>query len=160
MAFFGSPDGAAAPPVRSDKLYVKGRAEPLWRRLPQPRKLHPWISEDEFEYFVKEFEGRGWDGGLNWYRALNVDWHATSQLQRLKVGVPTAFVAGGADLIVEMYGGRANVSAMMKRICAPPPDPIFYIEGAGHFLNQEVPNQVNDLLFKFLTKHRALYTSG
>ena len=32
----------------------------------QPAALHDWISQEEFDYYVKDFEAHGWNGGLNW----------------------------------------------------------------------------------------------
>ena len=55
-------------------------ARGMWERGPSPGKLQPWISEGELEYVIGEFEENGWNGGLNWYRVMGINYHATPQL--------------------------------------------------------------------------------
>ena len=38
------------------------------------------MSEEELEYVIGEFEENGWNGGLNWYRVMDINYHATPQL--------------------------------------------------------------------------------
>merc|ERR1711920_260809 len=80
-ALYGDHSDAAPAPVRSKYLFVNGRSEPLWRRLPQPRRLHAWMSEEEMDYYIREYERNGWAGGLKWYCVCDIDWAATPQLQ-------------------------------------------------------------------------------
>ena len=49
-------EGAAPPLVRSELLYVDGRSEAMWKRVPQPARLPEWISQDEFDFYVDEYE--------------------------------------------------------------------------------------------------------
>jgi len=43
--------------------------------------LHKWITQEEFDYYVKDFEQHGWDGGLNWYRVADINAQAAPQLE-------------------------------------------------------------------------------
>ena len=47
--------GSNPPPVVDPHLYVNGKAEPMWRRVPQPKALPPWLTQDEFEYVLPLF---------------------------------------------------------------------------------------------------------
>ena len=70
MVLYGdTQDAAAPPPIKSDRLYVNGKPEPLYRRSPQPTKLLPWITQAEVDYYVGEFERAGFNGGLNWCKS-------------------------------------------------------------------------------------------
>ena len=73
-------EGTEPPQITSDRMYVDGVARGMWERGPSPGKLQPWISEEELEYVIGEFEENGWNGGLNWYRVMDINFHATPQL--------------------------------------------------------------------------------
>ena len=73
-------EGTQPPQITSDRMYVDGVARGMWERGPSPGKLQPWISEEELEYVIGEFEENGWNGGLNWYRVMDINFHATPQL--------------------------------------------------------------------------------
>ncbi|KAL3923680.1 MAG: hypothetical protein SGPRY_004143, partial [Prymnesium sp.] len=83
---------ASAPLVDSPQMYVDGIAEPLWKRLPQPRGPPHWLPEADFEYLLSQYASKGFEGGLNWYRVLDIDWHATPQLASRKLAQPVAFI--------------------------------------------------------------------
>lgn len=146
-------------PVRSDKLWVDGRAEPLHRRLPQPTGLPPWISDEEFEYMVSEFKRNGWEGGMNWYRVLDQDWHTTPQLQGAKLVQPIAFIMGAEDAMVHVWGGIEKVVKGVKKACAKEPE-ILTVDGAGHWVTQECPETVTEFLLQFLHKHAPSFAGG
>ena len=63
--------GASAPLEASTKLFVEKDGQTtspaMWKRAPQPAVLHDWISQPEFDYYVRDFEEHGWNGGLCWY---------------------------------------------------------------------------------------------
>mmetsp|Transcript_87006 Transcript_87006/g.243957 ORF Transcript_87006/g.243957 Transcript_87006/m.243957 type:complete len:361 (+) Transcript_87006:100-1182(+) len=147
---FGDSAGATPAPVSSKKLFVNGVAEPMWRRARQPIALAPWISESEVDYFVAEFERAGWDGGMNWYRVLDMDWHATPELQGANLSQPVAFVAGLKDMVVNMYGGKDNIKKTLCKVCEQPPS-LHFFDGAGHWIQQERPMEVNAILLEFLS---------
>ena len=145
-------------PVTSRALYVQGRSEPLWRRMPQPKQLASWISEEEMQRFVSEFERSGWEGGLNWYRKFDLD--AAAMVQRLgrasgvHTRLPIAFVAGELDLVLKFYGGQAKTEAKLRAVCSDPCAPeITIIPRKGHWIQQEAPAEVNRALLGFLAKH-------
>mmetsp|Transcript_134722 Transcript_134722/g.418709 ORF Transcript_134722/g.418709 Transcript_134722/m.418709 type:complete len:368 (-) Transcript_134722:60-1163(-) len=155
----GGESEAGPPPVTSGKLFVDGRAEPIWKRLPQPTQLPPWISQAEFDYFVGEFARTGWNGGLNWYRVMDVDWQATPQLQGAKVKQPVAFIAGSADGVVMMSGGKKVADKGLRKNCEQL-DFVKFIDGAGHWIQQERPQEVSAALLEFLGKHREKFAGG
>ena len=50
-------------------------------RVPLPSKLPSWLTQDEFNYLLGEFERKGFNGGINWYRAMAKTWEVTKHLE-------------------------------------------------------------------------------
>ena len=95
---------AAAAPVTSDKLYVNGVAEPMWRRRAPPGgaggaaggSSGEHLTALELEYYVEQFDKVGsWEGGLNWYRVMDHDWHSTAHLAGKRLQQQTVWFVGG-----------------------------------------------------------------
>jgi pimeloyl-ACP methyl ester carboxylesterase len=160
MTVFGDMKGPCDPPViTSKKMFVDGKAEPSWRRSPTPKTLVPFVSQEEFEYFVGEYDRAGWQGGLNWYAVLDLNWELTPELAGKKLIQPISFVAGAEDLVMSFYGGQDKVEALMEQTgerC----DFVKVLDGAGHWIQQELPNEVNELLLKFVGDHKASFSAA
>lgn len=150
------PTGAA--PVQSDRLWVDGVAEPFWRRLPQPAAPPPFMPADEFEALVASYVSAGFEGGLNWYRVMDLDWHATPQLEGAKLTQPVAFIGGKSDMVLRWFGGPDGVRAVLPQVCERPPEAHF-LEG-GHWIQQEAPARVSEILLGFLGRHRERLGAG
>jgi pimeloyl-ACP methyl ester carboxylesterase len=117
-------------------------------RLPDTPGLPPWISSAEFEHFVAEFTRTGFTGGLNWYRNMERNWEITPSLAGKGVDVPAAFVAGSKDpviLLVPPDGMKEWVPDLRG---------LTMLEGAGHWIQQERPEEVNRALLGFLATLR------
>jgi pimeloyl-ACP methyl ester carboxylesterase len=113
-------------------------------RLPDPKSLPDWLSQAELDHYIDEFTRTGFTGGINWYRNLDRNWELTADLADTKVTMPALFVAGSADPVIMMS----------------PPDVMdgwvpdlrgtVMVEGAGHWVQQERPAEVNAALLDFL----------
>mmetsp|Transcript_16284 Transcript_16284/g.47623 ORF Transcript_16284/g.47623 Transcript_16284/m.47623 type:complete len:370 (-) Transcript_16284:28-1137(-) len=150
---------AGPAPVQSSKLFVDGKSEPAWRRQPLPQELPPWLAPAELEYFAKEFERTGWDGGLNWYRVLDLDWNATPQLAGRKLKQPVAFITGSNDPVIMMNGGKSAVEKGLRSTCESL-DLVKFIGGAGHWVQQERPREVSEAVLEFVGRHRSRLLAG
>jgi pimeloyl-ACP methyl ester carboxylesterase len=106
--------------------------------------LPDWISAEDFEHYVTEFGTTGFTGALNWYRNYDRNWETTPQLADATITVPALFVDGTADPIaMTMNPARATE-------VATGPYSAHSIEGAGHWVQQERPDEVNRLVLDFL----------
>ncbi|MFC7446718.1 alpha/beta fold hydrolase [Rhodococcus daqingensis] len=116
--------------------------------LPEPPALPwSWLDEDEFDYYVTEFERTGFTGGLNWYRAEDAVWSQNESLHERPVEVPVAFIAGAKDPVLEMMG--SDPFATMGRL-VPGLVSTRIIPDAGHFVQMEKPAEVNAAMLEFL----------
>lgn len=113
-------------------------------RLPEPDALPEWISQDELDHYIAEFSRTGFTGGLNWYRNFDRNWEITADLADAKISVPCLFVGGTADPVLAFT--RADRAA---EIVSGPYRQVM-IDGAGHWLQQERPDEVNTVLLEFL----------
>jgi len=107
-----------------------------------------WLTEDELEHYAAEFARTGFGGGLSWYRAYDANWEASRSYEGARVQVPTLFVAGDRDPVIAMAGASA-----LDRMRASVPDlrGVHLLEGAGHFVQMERWDRVNDLLVRFVS---------
>jgi pimeloyl-ACP methyl ester carboxylesterase len=69
---------------------------------------------------------------------------------------PTLFIAGEADPVLKMY--RKPVETMGRNV--PSLKGKFILPDAGHWVNQERPGEVNQLLLPFLTSFSPLPSSS
>lgn len=113
-------------------------------RLPDVRELPDWITEDELAVYVKAFETTGFTGPLNWYRNMDRNWELAPQLDGAHVTVPSAFITGSADPVSSMAPTGATDEFLNDHRGAT------VVEGAGHWVQQEAPDEVNAALLRFL----------
>jgi pimeloyl-ACP methyl ester carboxylesterase len=113
-------------------------------RLPEPDQLPDWLSQDQLDHYISEFSRTGFTGGLNWYRNLDRNWETTPELAGAKISVPCLFIAGTADAVLAFT--RADRA---PEVISGPYRQVM-IDGAGHWLQQERPGEVNATLLEFL----------
>jgi pimeloyl-ACP methyl ester carboxylesterase len=139
-----SASGDAPPDKRWRFLF--GKSETLLDTGTVPEMLPAWLSEADLDYYVKEFRRTGFRGGLNWYRNMDRNWDLTSFLCGAKILQPSLFVAGEFDGVITMYrqafdGLEETMPGLRKKVL---------LSGVGHWIQQERPTEVNDLLIEFL----------
>ena len=116
--------------------------------LPDPAVFPEWLTNADLDYFVAEFEGSGFRGPLNRYRNQQRDWENLTGLHGARITRPACFIAGSRDGVLRFVPNVDLVENMKRwiddlRVCE-------IIEGAGHWIQQERPREVNALLTKFL----------
>ncbi|GAA4873259.1 alpha/beta hydrolase [Saccharopolyspora cebuensis] len=113
-------------------------------RFPEPDALPDWLDQAELDHYVAEFGRTGFTGGLNWYRNLDRNWERTPHLAGARVEVPSFFIAGSADPVVAMGRPSAQEEWLADHRGS------VLVEGAGHWVQQEAPDEVNAALLGFL----------
>lgn len=107
-----------------------------------------WVSEDDLAHVVDTYERTGFRGGLNWYRNIDRNWELTAPWQGAQIHQPSIFIAGADDAVVTGILGGKRVTEMDKVL--PNLRRKLLIEGAGHWIQQERPDEVNTALIEFL----------
>ncbi|WP_338864692.1 alpha/beta hydrolase [Myxococcus stipitatus] len=109
-----------------------------------PARLPAWLTEEDLAFFSKEFAHSGFRGGLNRYRNMDRDWHELPELATVKIEQPALFVVGEKD------PGRAFAPVDLMKPLVPHLQEMLVIPGAGHWIQQERPDEVNAALLRFL----------
>jgi len=108
-----------------------------------------WLPEDELCVYSTEYERTGFQGGLQWYRARTGGLF-DSDLQLFSgqaIDVPSLFIAGKSDW--GTYQRPGNFERMQQTACTRMLG-CHLIDGAGHWVQQEQPERVSELLIRFL----------
>lgn len=118
-------------------------------RIPDPDGLPAWLTQEELDTYVAEFRRTGYTGGINWYRNLDRNWELTPQLAGAKVELPSLFVGGAGDPVLFMSPPAAAEEWLTDHRGT------ILIDEAGHWVQQEKPQAVNEALLTFLGALRA-----
>lgn len=110
-----------------------------------------WMTEAEMRVYSSEYARTGFQGGLQWYRTRFVPaYNAELQLfSGRTIDVPSAFIAGKSDWGVYQWPG--DFEAMQTQLCTNMLG-VHLLDGAGHWVQQEQPEQVSRLLIDFLKR--------
>ncbi|HXW85579.1 MAG TPA: alpha/beta hydrolase [Candidatus Binataceae bacterium] len=138
--------GDAPPGGRFEHLFP--RSQRLLDNIKVPDKLPAWLTEADLDFFTAEFTRTGFRGGFNWYRNFDRNWELSGFLAGAKLMQPSLFAAGEHDVVLRMIPNNAlaQVDATMPNCRSKT-----IIPGAGHWIQQERPQEINELLLKFLT---------
>ncbi|MGY3527464.1 pimeloyl-ACP methyl ester carboxylesterase [Bradyrhizobium embrapense] len=117
-------------------------------KLPAGMPLPAWLTEADIAEFAEGYRESGFRGGLNWYRNLDRNWELTAPWQDAQIHQPSLFIAGSNDSVITGLIGAKRV-ADMERVL-PNLRQKLIIEGAGHWIQQERPDEVNAALIAFL----------
>jgi pimeloyl-ACP methyl ester carboxylesterase len=115
--------------------------------------LPNWLGEADLAFFTEVYKKSGFRGGLNWYRNIDRNWELTAPWQGAQIFQPSLFIAGSKDTVITGLMGAKRV-AEMERVL-PNLRQKLIIEGAGHWIQQERPEEVNDALIAFLEENAA-----
>ena len=110
-----------------------------------------WLTEEELAVFAVEYGRTGFQGGLQGYR-VGTDPRYLGELRafsRRTIDVPAMFISGARDW--GTYQAPGALEQMTREVC-PRMAGVHLVDGAGHWVQQERPDQVNELLAGFLRK--------
>jgi pimeloyl-ACP methyl ester carboxylesterase len=128
----------------------QGMAEAVAPHMPSAAEIAAcrWLPDAGLAVYSAEFARTGFQGGLQWYRCGTSGLGARDL--RLFAGraidVPALFIAGAADWGVHQAPGAfEGLGRVCSQFCGS-----HLIDGAGHWVQQEQPEAVADLLLAFL----------
>jgi pimeloyl-ACP methyl ester carboxylesterase len=133
---------------------VKARSR---RHVPRDAKLmESWddapegqlsfMSDDELHQYAAAFRAGGWRGPLNWYRNFPRNGEDARALGDNVIRQPSGFLAGEYEPVLAMLPNqlenmRAHLADLRMEVRPA---------GAGHWIQQERPDETNAALIKFL----------
>ena len=126
------------------RMFAPG-PEGFIERMPEPHGIPDWITQNDFDHYVAEFTANGFTAPLNWYRCFDLNWELTADTPAGTIAVPSLFIGGGADPTLA-YTPRDRVRQVVSGDYRE-----VMIEGAGHWLMEERPEEVNRMLLDFLS---------
>jgi pimeloyl-ACP methyl ester carboxylesterase len=120
----------------------------LLDRLVDPAQFPTWLTDADLDYYASQFRDSGFRGPLNRYRNSERDFADLAELGGQRIAQPSAFLAGSLEPVLGMIPGVDMVERMRAQ-CADL-RLVKIMEGAGHWLQQERPAEVNAALLEFL----------
>jgi pimeloyl-ACP methyl ester carboxylesterase len=114
-----------------------------------------WLPDRELAFYSGEYARTGFQGGLQWYRC-GTSGEFVGELQTWSgraIDVPSCFISGKQDW--GTYQRPGVFEAMQTTACTKMIG-CHLVDGAGHWVQQEQPEEVSRLLLGFLQKARDL----
>ncbi|GLJ07165.1 hypothetical protein SUGI_0060200 [Cryptomeria japonica] len=118
--------------------------------LGSPTSFPSWITDEEIQYYGKQFEKTGFVGGLNYYRAIDLNWELLAPWTGANVTVPAKYIVGDKDLVYTTPGIKNYVHGGGLKKTFPFLEEIVVIEGGHHFIQQEKAQEVSGHILEFL----------
>ena len=126
-------------------------AETVATEMPPPAAIaaNRWLPDGELAFYSAEYGRTGFQGGLQWYRCgTSGAFNAELQLFAGRtIDVPSCFISGKQDW--GTYQRPGVFEAMQAGACTRLLG-CHLIDGAGHWVQQEQPDEVSRLLLDFL----------
>lgn len=131
-------------PGAPDPHFVS-RGGRLRDRFPADR-LPSWLSERDLDVYAEEFERTGMTGALARYRAMDRDWEDLADYDGAPITQPSLFVGGALDASTAWLADaiEAYPSTLPGLVSS------HILDGCGHWLQQERPQETNRLLTDWL----------
>ncbi|MFD5593765.1 alpha/beta fold hydrolase [Streptomyces griseorubiginosus] len=140
--FYAALSGDTMPAEGEPDPHFVARGGRLRDRFPTG-SLPAWLTEEDLDVYAGEFERTGLTGALNRYRSMDRDWEDLAPHRGAPIQQAALFVGGALD---------ASTTWMADAIDAYPTTlPASHVlDGCGHWIQQERPDEVNSLLIDWL----------
>lgn len=116
--------------------------------LLEPEKAIAWLTDNDLDLYVEEFQRTGFKGALNTYRSLEKTWELSAPWHNMGLSVPSLFMIGTHDIVYGFPGMKDAIASMQFNI--PKSKSPILLEGIGHWIQNEAAEQVNHALIEFL----------
>jgi len=105
----------------------------------------PLLSDEELEVYASTFSRTGFRGGINWYRNIDANAAAHPEVGTAPLDLPTLMICAEWDPALP-----PALAAGMPAKCSDLE--LHTVAKAGHWVQQESPDEVNDLIVDWLTR--------
>ncbi|KAI3449459.1 hypothetical protein Pfo_006124 [Paulownia fortunei] len=124
----------------------------IWGACHKPTTMPSWLSEDDVQYYASKFNQKGFTGGLNYYRAMDLNWELTAPWTGVQIKVPVKFIVGDVDLTYNTPGAKEYIHNGGFKRRVPFLQELVIMEGVAHFLNQEKPEETSEHIYDFIQR--------
>ncbi|MEV7283531.1 alpha/beta hydrolase [Streptomyces sp. NPDC093252] len=145
--FYAALSAGTMPGPQAPSPYFVTPGGTLRDRFPAPGVRPAWLGDAELDAFAAEFERTGLTGALNRYRNMDRDWADLAPYAGAPITRPSLFLGGALDASLTWLAPA--IEAYPHTLPALAGSHI--LDGAGHFVQQERPDEVNRLLVSWLT---------
>jgi pimeloyl-ACP methyl ester carboxylesterase len=102
------------------------------------------MSDSDLAVYISGFETSGFTGGINWYRNLDRNWHQLADVDPI-IQQPALMIYGDRD----PFGPRSeNLTEFVPNVEVVGLD-------CGHWIQEEMPEETNQLITKWLEQQDA-----
>ncbi|XP_050375599.1 uncharacterized protein LOC126793190 [Argentina anserina] len=134
------------------EIPIAGKDQEIMDLFDPAIPLPSWFSEKDLSVYASLYEKSGFCYPLQIpYRASVVDCGYTD----LKVSAPTLLVMGEKDYFFKLPGIGDYIRTGAVKHFVPDLD-IKYIAEGNHFMQEQLPEQINQIILTFLGKHRHI----
>jgi non-specific protein-tyrosine kinase len=120
-----------------------------FRKLAEDPEIEPLgepiVNAEELQTYIDVFETTGFRGGINWYRNMDRNAAEHPQIGTLQLDLPCLMITAEWDLAL-----RPELAAGMPALCSDLETHM--VERAGHWVQQEYPAPVNEILIGWLRR--------
>jgi pimeloyl-ACP methyl ester carboxylesterase len=112
-------------------------------RFTAPDPLPDWLADEDIDAAVEAFARSGFTGGLNWYRNIDRNWELLAPWRNTPITPPAFYLCGEKD-ITRAFTDSASIAEAATDVRG-----VVDVPGAGHWVQMERPDEVNEALLGF-----------
>lgn len=101
----------------------------------------PIMNEGELDVLISAFESSKFTGSINWYRNLDRNWHLLANVNPI-IQQPALMIYGNRDMIPKF-----------ERLSEFVPNVEEVSLDCGHWIQQELPDETNQVILKWLEQY-------
>jgi microsomal epoxide hydrolase len=125
-----------------------GDANPFRRLDELPLAGETMLSEADLDYYTRGFERAGFRGGINWYRNIDRNQKAFSEIGVRKLDLPSLMITAEWDVAL-----RPEMAAGMPDLCSDLE--MHQIEACGHWTQQDKADELSALMVDWMKRRFA-----
>ncbi|XVF01971.1 hypothetical protein REPUB_Repub04eG0135600 [Reevesia pubescens] len=134
------------------ELQVAGDDEEIMDLVDSSTPLPPWFTEDDLDVYATLYKNSGFRTALQVpYRCSQLDYGITNP----NVAAPSLLIMGEKDYFMKFPGMEDYIRKGIVKQFMPNLDITFMPEG-NHFVQEQLPEQVNELIITFLNKNSSI----
>ncbi|XP_062016965.1 uncharacterized protein LOC133733344 [Rosa rugosa] len=131
------------------KIPIAAENQEIMDLVDSSTPLPPWFTEEDLEAYGKLYEKSGFQTALQLpYRAMKDGLGIPDST----IEVPALFIMGKKDYVYEFPGMKDYINSEKLKEFVPDLEIVFLPEGT-HFVHEQSPEQVYELILTFLQKH-------